>query len=83
MFRDGQFNGRAKDKTTVGWKVVILRAGAAGGSQILGVMNQFYKYDKGGVGAYNLAHSKPTGGAQHCLISDEHREVFTVVCGLL
>ena len=47
--------------------------------QFLGAMNQFYKYDKHRVGAYNLAHPKPVVGAQHCLTSDEHCEVSTVV----
>jgi hypothetical protein len=53
-----------------------------GSNQFFGAMNQFYKYDKRGVGAYNLAHSKPEVGAQHCLTSDEHFEVSTVVRGL-
>jgi hypothetical protein len=64
-------------------KAVILRAGGAGGNQIFGAMNQFYKYDKGGVGAYNLAHPKPAVDARRCLTSDEHCEVSTVVYGLL
>ena len=54
-----------------------------GGNQFFGAMNQFYKYDKGGVGAYNLAHPKPAVDARRCLTSDEHCEVSTVVYGLL
>ncbi len=35
------------------------RCGEAVANQFIGAMNQFYKYDKHGVGAYNLAHPEP------------------------
>ena len=55
----------------------------AANNQIFGAMNRFYKYDNGGVGAYNLAHPNPAVGAQHCLTADEHCEVSTMVYELL
>jgi hypothetical protein len=66
-----------------GRKVMISGRVRRGTNQFLGAMNQFYKYDKRGLGAYNLAHPKPAVGTQHCLTSDEHSEVSTVVRELL
>jgi hypothetical protein len=62
---------------------VDFAAGRPRVNQFFGAMNQFYKYDKRGVGAYNLAHPKPAIGAQRCLTSDEHCEVSTAVRELL
>jgi hypothetical protein len=92
ILRGGLFECEETDNLAASWRRQSGQRGGAGDelalerarvNQFIGAMNQFYKYDKGGVGAYNLAHPRPAVGAQRCLTSDEHCEASSVVRELL